>query len=762
MKVSSKINLGSLLHLRASFPENDLAEKYAGGEPPLRSELFSADQMEQHGKTLAGLHQLSPGQDPDQLLSRLAENEDVLIGVRDLLAEAVKANRRITPAGEWLLDNFYLIEEQIRTATRHLPKGYSRELPCILNGSTAGLPRVYDIALETISHGDGRVDPGSLSSFVAAYQTITALTLGELWAIPIMLRLALIENLRRAATRIAAHRIDRNRADYWADQMMEIAEKDPKSLILVIADMARSNPPMASAFVAEFARRLQGQSPALALPLTWIEQRLSESGLTIEQSVPSENQQQAVDQVSISNSIGSLRFLGAMDWREFVETMSAVERILREDPGAAYGKMNFTTRDRYRHEVEKMARSSRLSEREVARHAIHLAQQGAGRNGSDDREAHVGFYLIDKGVSQLERTAEVRLSTSEALQRTSGRFPLLLYVGTIVLMTGVFTGGLLALAYAEDEEGWLLALVGLLSLICTSQLAVALVNWLATVLVTPHALPRMDFSKGIPPESRALVAVPTMLSSVENIEELTEALEVRFLANRDDRLHFGLLTDFRDAHEEILPEDEPLLRLAQKRIEELNGKYREATGDAFFLFHRPRRWNPGERIWMGHERKRGKLADLNALLRGGSRDCFSLIVGETAVLSTVKYVITLDTDTQLPRDVARQLVGAMAHPLNRARYDEHKQRVCEGYGILQPRVAVSLPGTNRSHYARLNGSEPGIDPYTRAVSDVYQDLFSEGSFIGKGIYEVDAFERALAGRCPENRILSHDLLEGCY
>jgi cyclic beta-1,2-glucan synthetase len=762
MKVSSKIDLGSLLHFRASFPENDLAEQYAGGEPPLRSELFSADQMEQHGKTLAGLHQLSPGQAPDQLLSRLAENEGVLIGVRDLLAEAVKGNRRVTPAGEWLLDNFYLIEEQIRTAKRHLPKGYSRELPRLLNGSTIGLPRVYDIALETISHGDGRVDPGSLSSFVTAYQTITDLTLGELWAIPIMLRLALIENLRRAATRIAAHRIDRNRADYWADQMMDIAEKDPKSLILVIADMARSSPPMASAFVAEFTRRLQGQSPALALPLTWIEQRLSESGLTIEQSVQSENQQQAVDQVSISNSIGSLRFLGAMDWRTFVETMSVVERTLTEDPPAAYGKMDFATRDRYRHVVERMARSSRLSEREIARHAIHLAQQGASRNGVDDREAHVGFYLIDKGVPQLEQAAEVRLSTSHALQRTSGRFPLLLYVGTIVLMTGVFTGGLLALAYAEDEEGWFLALVVLLSLICTSQLAVALVNWLATVLVTPHALPRMDFSKGIPQEFRALVVVPTMLSSVENIEELIEALEVRFLANRDGHLHFCLLTDFRDAQEETLPEDEPLLRLAQKRVEELNGKYRKATGDAFFLFHRLRRWNPGERIWMGHERKRGKLADLNSFLRGGSRNCFSLVVGETEVLSNVQYVITLDTDTQLPRDAARQFVGTMAHPLNRPRYDEHKQRVCEGYGILQPRVGVSLPGTNQSRYAQLHGSEPGIDPYTRAVSDVYQDLFSEGSFIGKGIYEVDAFERALAGRCPENRILSHDLLEGCY
>ena len=253
-----------------------------------------------------------------------------------------------------------------------------------------------------------------------------------------------------------------------------------------------------------------------------------------------------------------------------------------------------------------------------------------------------------------------------------------------------------------------------------------------------------------------------MLTSAQNIEELVEALEVRFLANRDENLHFGLLTDFRDAPQETMPEDELLLRLARQSIEELNKKYPGAAGDTFFLFHRPRRWNPQERMWMGYERKRGKLADLNSLLRGGSGERFSLIVGETAVLSSVKYVITLDTDTQLPRDSAWQLVGAMAHPLNRARYDKDRQRVTEGYGILQPRVAVSLPGMNRSRYARLCGGEPGIDPYTRAVSDVYQDVFGEGSFIGKGIYDVDAFERALNGRFPENRILSHDLVEGCY
>ena len=764
MNINNKTISGILPHLWARLRGNGLSQKLSCIEPPLRAELFSADQMEQHGKTLADSHTLSPKYAPDRLLTRLAENEGLLIGVQNLLTEAAKANRRITPAGEWLLDNFYLIEDQIRTARRHLPKGYSRELPRLINGPSAALPRVYDIALEMISHGDGRVDPEILSRFVTAYQTVTSLKLGELWAIPIMLRLALIENLRRVAARIATDRIDRNLADYWADQMTESATKDPKSLILVIADMARSNPPLVSSFIAEMTRRLQGQGPALSLPLTWLEQRLSECGQTIRQLVLAENQQQAADQVSMSNSIGSLRFLGAMDWKEFVESMSVVDHTLRQDPGDVYSKMDFSTRDRYRHVVEKIAKHSRFSESEVARKAIRLAQEGADGNGGDDRAAHVGFYLIDKGLPQLEQALEVRLSLFEHLRRWSRRFPLLLYLGAITLMTAIFVGGLLAKAHVSALPGWAIALIGLLLVLSVSQLAVALVNWLTTLLAIPRLLPRMDFSKGIPPEFRTLVVVPTMLMSTQHIEDLIEALEVRFLANRDDNLHFGLLTDFRDAEEETLAEDEPLLRLAEQRIEELNDKYGVSRGDTFLLFHRPRLWNPEERIWMGYERKRGKLADLNALLRGGehAEDRFSLVVGDRAFLSNVKYVITLDTDTQLPRDAAWQFVGAMAHPLNRPRYDENNQRVCEGYGILQPRVAVSLSGMNRSRYAAMCGSEAGIDPYTRAVSDVYQDVFGEGSFIGKGIYEVDAFERTLKGRFPENRILSHDLLEGCY
>jgi len=755
--------LAKMFHFKGQLRGNILAQTSAGDETPLRSELFSSSQMEEHGKVLAGLHALSEEHVPQRLLSRLAENEKVLLEVRDQVIEIVETNLRITPAGEWLLDNFYLIEEQIRAAKRLLPKGYAKGLPRLKTGPSKGLPRVYDIALETISHGDGRVDPERLSCFVAAYQTVTTLRLGELWAIPIMLRLALIENLRRVAARIAIDRIDRNRADYWADRISETAEKDPKSLILTIADMARSNPPMVSSFVAELARRLQGQGAALALPLTWIEQQLSESYQTIGQMVHSENQQQAADQLSISNSIGSLRFLNAMDWRQFVDTMSAVEQTLRDDPAGVYDRMDFTTRDQYRHVVEEVAKKSKLSEKEVAREAIGLARQDAAGENGGNRATHVGFYLIDKGLAQLEGRARVRSTPMDLLRRAGRRFPLSLYLGTILLFAGIFAAGLLAETRSDgmDVDGPLLWLVGILGLLSVSQLAIALVDLFATRLSTPHPLPRMDFSKGIPPESSTLVVVPTMITSAENVGQLMDALEVRFLANRGENLRFGLLTDFSDASEEKLAEDEPLLLLARQSMEALNEKYGR-KGDIFFLFHRSRQWNPQERMWMGYERKRGKLAELNLLLRGGSGSGFPLIVGNTKVLSQVKYVITLDTDTELPRDTAWQLVGAMTHPLNRPHYDAARGRIVSGYGILQPRVAASLPGANRSRYARMWGSDAGIDPYTRVVSDVYQDLFGEGSFIGKGIYDVDAFEQVLKDRFPENLILSHDLIEGCY
>jgi cellobiose phosphorylase len=755
-------------------------------EPPLRSELFSTDQLEQHAKALAGWHEVDKQAGPDRLLSRLEKNESVLLKAHQLIMAALAAERRMSPVDEWLLDNFYLIEEQIRTARRHLPKNYSTELPRLIRGPLTGFPRVYDIALELISHVDGQISAESLASVVAAYQTVTPLTLGELWAIPIMLRLALIENLRRVAARMSAARLHRSEANAWADQMIEAVEKDPKGLVLVMAEMTRAAPAMDSEFAAELARRLQEQTHAMALPLMWLEHRLAEQAVTVEQLMQIEGQQQAADQVSLGNSISSLRLVAAMDWRKFVESLSFVEQTLcgyspsefggldvrsRDDRWViratqeysdVYSEMDFATRDRYRHVVERVAKHRRLAEWEVAAQAVRLARQAADAKGIRDRSAHVGYFLIDSGLPQLEATAKVQISLGERLWRSAKRHPLLLYLGAIGAMTLTASAAALFQAWRYGAGLWLLAPMSLLVLLGTTHLGVAIVNWLVTLFVTPRALPRMDFSEGIPHEFRTLVAVPTMLTSAQGVHELIEAMEVRYLASRDEHLHFALLTDWRDAPSEVMPDDEALLDRARQGIEALNEKYKGERNDIFYLFHRPRRWNPQERVWMGYERKRGKIADLNAFLRGATHDRFSLIVGDTSSVGEVKYVISLDSDTQLPREAARRLVATMAHPLNRPCFDHKKNMLRDGYCILQPRVSLSLPSAQRSWFVRIFGGQAGIDPYTGTVSDVYQDLFQEGSFIGKGIYDVDAFEKLLGRRFPENLILSHDLLEGCY
>ncbi|MEJ7587604.1 MAG: glucoamylase family protein [Ferruginibacter sp.] len=736
-------------------------EKYAGERPPLRSELFTEEQLENHARGLATRHILISEDPSEQLLKRLAENEKILLEVHALLTEVVKENNRIAPAGEWLLDNFFLIEEQIYTGKKHLPKGYSKGLPQLSKGKSAGLPRVYDIAVEIISHSDGHVDLTTLVSFVNAYQINTFLKLGELWAIPIMLRLALLENLRRLSIQIAVDINNKLIAGQWADKMLEAVETDPKNLVLVIADMARSEPPMEGAFVAELTRRLQEKGSSVSLPLTWMEQTLAENGTTSNELVQLENQKQAADQVSISNSISSLRFLSNTDWRDFVESTSIVEQTLSQDTDSIYSAMDFHTRDQYRHAVEKIAKNSNLSEQEVAALAIQLAKENGEKNG-DLRQGHVGYYLTGKGRLLVEKQANVKVSKEDYWRNFANRFPLLVYLGGIFVFAGLFSLALVAKAYYDGSDKTLLILLSIVIIFATSQLAVSIVNWLSSILAKPDLLPRMNFSKGIPERYRTMVVIPTILSSIEVIDGLVEGLEVRFLANRDANLHYALLTDFNDAPTETLPQDNELIQIARQKIIELNKKYGRTANDSFFLFHRPRQWNPRDKIWMGYERKRGKLQQFNSLTRGEGREYFSTIVGEEEIYTGIKYVITLDTDTQLPRDTAWKMVATLAHPLNHALYHEKKGRVTEGYTILQPRVSNSLPGSNSSFYARIHGNEPGTDPYTRATSDVYQDLFREGSFIGKGIYDIDAFELALKNKFPPNRILSHDLLEGCY
>ena len=731
-----------------TFPANEPV-----GENNLRSEIFSTAQMERYGQKLARTHKLSPHKRPYYLLKRLGDNETVITRNCYELNAGNKTN--IMPAGEWLLDNYYLIEEQIRTVRQHLPNSFGKGLPSLI--SPQNCPRIYDIASEAIAHGDGRWETVSLASYITAYQQVTPLTLAEVWALPGMLRLALIENLRRISMEVVKAQQERNLADTWITRIFECSENTPADLIMVVADMARSRPPLSSAFVAELVRRLQGHGNALSLPLTWVDQCLAEQGVTTEALIHSFNQQLAASQLSVSNSIAGLRLLSETDWADFAETISVVEQALRQDPAGTYPRMHFDTRDHYRHVIEILARDSAFSEPEVTRQLLALTAE----NASGTPEHHIGYYLVGEGRQQLEIHLSADTSMLIRLRHSFNRISLLSWLGSLSLLTTAATAEILHKT-ALQGTGWLLIAVALLLIIAVSQLVSDLLSDATTRFRVPRPLPRMDFSAGIPADRAAMIVIPCMLTCHESISKLLTSLEVCWLGNQDENLCFALLTDFADSEHEPSPENSALLRQAIADTKALNQRY-PSSRQRFYLLHRQPEWNPAQGTWMGYERKRGKLALLNSWLRHPGTQFVNVADMPAHLLpGHIKYVITLDSDTVLPRDTAHKLVATMAHPLNKPEYDPVRQRVVKGFGILQPGLAEEIPRNGQGRYAAMRSSVPGNNPYSMMSSDIYQDLFGEGSFVGKGIYDVDIFVQATANTCPENLVLSHDLLEGCY
>jgi cyclic beta-1,2-glucan synthetase len=454
-----------------------------------------------------------------------------------------------------------------------------------------------------------------------------------------------------------------------------------------------------------------------------------------------------------------LRRLSESFWRDCFEATSEVERVLAEDPAQAYSRMDFDSRERYRNAIAQLAKHCPRSELEVAQTAIMLccqAQSTSDGSRATARRTHVGYYLVDKGVAQLETAIGYTAPIWAGPSRLVLRYPTGFYLCSVELLTLllVFTMLLGLNSLTPIFAGLVLLLLP------ATQAAVAFINSLVSFLVKPRTLPKLDLSDGIPDDYLSMVAVPALLLNESQVHDLVLDLEIRFLANRDPNLYFALLTDTPDSDEAVDQRD-ALVEVCRRLVERLNRCYASEGRSPFFLLHRHRAYNESEGCWMGWERKRGKLLDLNRLLRGGS-DAFPVKVGDTQVLPRVRYVITLDADTQLPRDSAAQLIGAIAHPLNQAVIDPRSKIVVEGYGILQPRIGISIQSAVRSRLARLYSGQTGFDIYTRAVSDVYQDLFGEGSFTGKGIYEVETLSHVLEDRFPENALLSHDLIEGAY
>ena len=747
--------LARLLRGRSSAPWSD--------STVIRGEIFGIERLELHAASLAAAQPIA-ARPPAvaSLHARLNDNARVLLDAYRASALQLERGKAVVPAAEWLLDNYHLVEAHIREIRDDLPPGFYRQLPKLADGPFIGYPRVLGLAWAYVAHTDSHFDSDSWSRFITAYQRVQPLTIGELWAVAITLRIVLVENLRRLADQITAGRAARADADALADRLVaagcatsaldtDIATRDPGAF---------SEP-----FAAQLAKRLRGQDPRTTPALGWLESRLERHGTSVEEVVLHAQQRQGASNVTVRNIITSMRLICDIDWAELFERVSLVDARLRTASG--FAAMDFATRNQYRSAIEQMARGCPLSETAIAERVLAVAQSaadGAGE-GEAERVGDPGFHLIAEGRLAFERAIGYRPPTRLRIGRLNIRLGIGGYVGAILVLTaGLLALALWGLAATGLAVGWLVAFA-LATVLPATEVATALINRAINWSFGAITLPGLELKSGVPQALRTLVAVPTLLTSEADLREQIERLEVHHLAGAGGDMVFALLLDGVDADQEMLPGDAPLLAMAVEWIDRLNRRHGPApSGERFLLLHRRRVFNAGENAWMGWERKRGKLHELNRLLRGASDTTFIPIGGQPPrVPAGVRYVITLDADTRLPRDAALRLIGKMAHPLNRPRYSTRLRRIIGGYGILQPRVTPSLPvGREGSLYQRVFSAPGGMDPYAAAASDVYQDLFGQGSYTGKGIYDVDAFEAALAGRVPENALLSHDLFEGVF
>ncbi len=724
-------------------------------QQPIRAELFGAQRFEEHGRSLAAAQPVLPSgsiQGGPPFFPRVQENIAALRQAFDYISLTSRSGHYVTPAAEWLLDNFHLIEAQLQQIQEGVPRRYYKDLPKLASKPLEGLPRVYGIAWAYVAHTDSVLDPVLFTAFLDAYQEVSELNLGELWALPTTLRVVLLENLRRMADRIAWSKVAREIAHAVWDDADLLGLQDLDTL-----HQAMKNQGLERSYLTQLWQRMPAEEIEAAPTLVaWVKQHC----MDVLPLIGEGQTNQVAANLTVGNIITTLRLIGQVEWVELIEPVSHSLQVLRRLP--SFSKESEMTRQQITRAVERLAHQRRKSERAVAEAVLALASN----KEPAALEHTAGYYLLGPGRSKLEEVLGPQTASSSPWLRV--RPPLSLRLPLYALVWAAGTALVLALALpSHSPTTWPVWVAMLLMAWPASEAVAALIQRLVAESTRILPLARLDFSAGIPSEHRVLVVVPSMLGSADSNSELVHRLGLHWLASRESNAQFALLTDWVDADTPSLASDQILLDDVLSKVRRLNRTYPTAEGEAprFVLLHRARNWSPTEGRWIAWERKRGKLEMLLRRLAAGSTsndDAGFLPVGEDMRLADdIRYVLTLDSDTALPPGSLRELVSIAAHPLNTPQIDSETRRITAGYGILQPRLVTPLaPHQERTRFHSLFSGQAGLDPYSSGTSDLYQDLFGLGTFTGKGLLHVKAVHAVLDRRLPEGAVLSHDLLEG--
>ncbi|WP_138429835.1 GH36-type glycosyl hydrolase domain-containing protein [Fodinibius saliphilus] len=708
---------------------------------------------------------------------QLAAIKEELTEAYRLLATSAKQNKEMTPASEWIIDNFYIIQEQIIQVEHDFPMGFQESLPHLTTGPNQGKPRVYGLVQNLAMHTDNKIGIDNIAQYTDGYQEELTLKIGELWATPIMVRFALLKQLTILAQQVVKYRKVRTAIQQFISELTQQKQHaEPGWLLYRIIDWVEEQKKLHGEreLYIELIRQLRSAELLTEEEKKWFEYHLNNFGITVDEAIRQESQRQSKLQVSIQNAIVSLRQVSETEWQDFVESCSMVDKILQLDPLGVYEEMDVQTKDQYRDTIERLSRKSNYSEKEVAERVLLLAEQhlnGSGQKITDILDdytvlkKHVGYYLIGEGYDQLCSQVGYQKPIGERIRKKLEQSTLS-YIGIVGIVTCLSLAALTAVTDFLTLPLFVAVSAFFIAIFPALELSISVVNRFFAFWIPPRILPKMDFDERIPASARTMVVIPTLFHSQAEVRELLETLEISSLANKDVGLQFVLLSDFADADSQNKPEDRAIIEEASRGIDQLNEQYSSHYGDKFFILHRERKWNAAEEKWMGWERKRGKLEQLNRVLSNPEEELpFDYIFGDfkgSIQQKQVQYVLTLDADTRTPPDSIRELVEVASHPLNRAWYNDENGRITKGYGIIQPRISIPPDEANKTWFTHIFSGNVGIDPYTTAVSDIYQDLMGEAVYTGKGIYDVRAFYRVLDKRFPENRILSHDLIESNY
>lgn len=668
-------------------------------------------------------------------------------------------------AAEWILDNMFLIQKEYKYVKNNVPKNNYRNLPILTKGIMKDYPRVYHIAVEIVSHTDGRVDEEIIERFVKAYEKNTILSSKELWMLPIMIRIALIQNISNVAKNVLFAQEEKIKGDLIAERIIDACHSSNGEQEL--EDIFKEQVEFTYFFGERLFKILKDNGIENNKVYDWINDNLEIKELNYQKLIIEEHKKEAAMQLSMGNSINSIRTLEGINWREYFKKLSYVESLLMKDPVEVYPNMDFDSQDYYRYNIEKLSKKFNLPESFIVKKALECAEECDEQKCCENHEEykrHVGYYLIDDGIKCLRNKLNLKEKSIDRVFYNLKNKKVAVYIGSIILGTILVMSIFISLSLINDRNIflWKYILAFIVLIVPCSEIVISILNWSINYLSTPRFVPKMELKDGIDEDNSTVVIIPTIINNKKRAEELVEHMEIYYLANKLDNLYFALLGDLKDSQKEKEDDDDEIIKFTLEQVKKLNKKYSSGKDDIFYYFCRPRKYNEKEAKWLAWERKRGKIMEFNNLLRGDKNTSFNFISGNIEKLKECKYVITLDADTKLPRNAARKLIGAMSHVLNQPVIDEKNKKVIRGYGLLQPRISVDVISANKTLYSKIFSGEVGIDVYTKAISDVYQDSFGEGIFTGKGIYNVDVFNYMLKDKVPENTVLSHDLLEGSY